>query len=171
MKRTSILPLFVVLTTSSALAQWNLARPLALNPTSCPVGLHVRHADNSTVTNAGNDHSRPAGPAQRIQLVMTNPQSREIVSGQITVHGFSNQWRAIPLSGAAPAPDLAKTVDIALDVKGNGHASSDLSLSRFAAVTAIDVNWIQYADGSEWHTPSPGACSVAPDPLMLVAAR
>jgi hypothetical protein len=171
MKWGSILPLVVVLTTSSALAQWNLPGSLDLNPGSCPVGLHVKHADNSTVRNVGDDHSRPTGPAQRIQLTMTNPQSRGIVSGQFTVHGFSNKWRAIPLSEAAAAPDLAKTIDIALDVKGNGQTSRDLSLSRFAAVTAIDVNWIKYADGSEWHTPSPGACTVAPDPLMLVAAR
>jgi len=54
-------------------------------------------------------------------------------------------------------------------VKGNGHASNDLSLSRLASVTTIDVNLVAYTDGSTWHTPSPGACSVPPERFMLVS--
>jgi hypothetical protein len=56
------------------------------------------------------------------------------------------------------------------DVKGMGRASSDLSLNRFTAVTAIDLNSITYKDGATWHASSPGACSTIPDLIMLVAA-
>ena len=51
------------------------------------------------------------------------------------------------------------------------RASSDLSLSRFTAVTSVDLNSITYADGTTWHTSSPAACSITPDLIMLVAAR
>jgi hypothetical protein len=103
---------------------------------------------------------------QGIHLTLSNLSPRSIVSAQVIVHGFSNKWRYVPLSGADP--DLARTVDVALDVKGNGEASRNLSLSHFTAITAVDVNAITYADGSTWRTSSPGACSAAPDLLMLV---
>jgi hypothetical protein len=74
------------------------------------------------------------------------------------------------LASSSPEPDLAKTVDVVLDVKGKSEASSDLSLNRFTAVTSIDLNSITYADGNTWHTPSPEACSITPDLIMLVAS-
>jgi hypothetical protein len=101
---------------------------------------------------------------------MTNLLSREIVSAQFVVHGYSNKGRAMNLANSSSEPDLAKTVDVVLDVKGKSEASSDLSLSRFTAVTSIDLNSITYADGNTWSTPSAEACSVTPDSIMLVAS-
>jgi hypothetical protein len=101
---------------------------------------------------------------------MINFRSHEIASVQITVHGFSDKWKAIDLANSSQTPDLAKSLDLVLDVKGGGSVSRDLSLSLFAAVTSIDLNSITYADGSTWHASSPGACSITPDLTMLVAA-
>ena len=100
---------------------------------------------------------------------MTNRLSRDIVSARITAHGFSGKWKVVTLSDAPDAPDLAKTVDVVLDVKGNGHASRDLSLNHFTAVTSIDLNSVTYSDGSTWQTSAPGACSVTPDLVMLIS--
>jgi hypothetical protein len=107
---------------------------------------------------------------QRIHLTMTNLSSREIVKAQFTVHGFSDKWKVAPLVDGSPAPDLAKSVHVAMDVQRDGQASSDLSLSRFTSVTTVDLNSLTYADGSTWESETPGACSVAPDPFMLVSA-
>jgi hypothetical protein len=101
---------------------------------------------------------------------MTNPSLREIVSAQITVYGFSDKWRAIPLVGANDTPDLKKRVNLILKVKGKDHASSDLSLNRFTSVAYVDLDSLTYADGAIWKASSPAACSVTPDPLMLVSA-
>jgi hypothetical protein len=101
---------------------------------------------------------------------MINPSPKEIVGAQITVHGFSDKWRAIRLAGATDAPDLTKKVNVVLNVKGNNHASSDLSLNRFTSVAYVDLNSLTYADGATWQASSPGACSVTPDPFMLVTA-
>jgi hypothetical protein len=100
----------------------------------------------------------------------TNRLAHEIVSTQFVVHGYSNKARAMNLANSSQEPDLAKTVDVVLDVKGKSEASSDLLLSRFSAVTSIDLKSITYADGNTWHTPSPEACSIAPDLIMLVAS-
>ena len=139
----------------------------------CPVGLKVNHG--SSFLKRDTDYGPFASPApkvqeQRIQLTMTNPSPKEIVSAQITIHGFSDKWRAVPLAGATDTPDLRKRVNIDLNVKGNDHASSDLSLHRFTAVAYVDLDSLTYADGATWKASSPSVCSVSPELLMLVSA-
>jgi hypothetical protein len=184
MKPISILPLAIVLATTSAIGQDTvLLRSPQSTPSTlmqprtpradCPVGLKVNHGPSFLKRDT--EYGPFAPPAakvqeQRIQLTMTNPSPKEIVSAQITVHGFSDKWRAIPLAGATDTPDLRKTVDIALNVKGNDHASSDLSLHRFTSVAYVDLDSLTYADGATWKASSPGVCSVTPELSMLVSA-
>ena len=111
-----------------------------------------------------------ASSIQKIRFTMTNPSLPEIVKAQFTVHGYSNNQRAFRLADASSAPDLTKTVTVVLDVKRNGQASSDLSLSRFTSVTSVDLDSLTYADGSTWQPASPGACSVALSMLMRLSA-
>jgi hypothetical protein len=190
MKCASILSLAILLATTCAFSQETVMRsdtklamatpPLHMDSTNCPVGLQVKHgpglpleknAEGPTI----NGKPLPYGQVkvqdqnQGINLTLSNLSPRSIVNAQVIVHGFSNKGRYIPLSGADS--DLATTVDVALDVKGNGQASRNLSLSHFTAITAVDVNAITYADGSTWRTSSPGACSASPDLLMLVNAE
>jgi hypothetical protein len=198
MKCARILPLAVVLAGTFAIAQdvvvksgqenlstaptvrWDGPTPgmldkngFLIDPANCPVGLQVerrpglseqRNAQGPTI----NRRVEPGVLYQRLHLIMTNLLSRDITSAEITAHGFSDKSRTILLSNAAP--DLAKPVNVALDVKGMGRASSDLALSHFTAVTSIDVDSVTYADGSTWHASSPGACSVTPSMIMRVSA-
>jgi hypothetical protein len=190
MKCASILSLAILLTGTCAFSQDLVMRsdaklalatpPLHMDSTNCPVGLQVKHATGlpTAIGAEGpsiNGKALPNGEARLsvqnlgVRLILTNLSPHSIVSAQVVVHGFSNKWRYVPLSGADP--DLARTVDVALDVKGNGEASHNLSLSHFTAITAVDVNEITYADGSTWRTSSPGACSASPDLFMLVNAE
>jgi hypothetical protein len=184
MKPISILPLAIVLATTSAIGQdtvllrspQTIPSVLMQPPTlrdNCPVGLKVNHGSSFLKRNTDYGPFAPPTPAvqeQRIELVVTNPSSKEIVSAQITVHGFSDKWRAIPLASAPSTPDLAKRVNVVLNVKGNDHASSDLSLRRFTSIAYVDLDSLTYADGATWKAASPGACSVSPDMVMLVSA-
>ncbi len=183
MKLTTILPLAIVLATTSAIGQDTVLRhnpqttpSVLMQPhtfrADCPVGLQVQHGPSFQKRNADYGPFAPPTPAvqeQRIQLTMTNPTPKEIVSAQLTVHGYSDKWRAMPLASATSNPDLTKTVKIVLDVKGNSHASSDLSLRRFTSVAYVDLDSLTYADGATWKASSSAACSVSPDPLMLVS--
>ena len=184
MKPMSILPLAIVLATTSAIGQDTVllrspqATPsILMQPRTfgadCPVGLKVNHGPSFLTRDTKYGPFAPPGPKvqeQRIQLTMTNPSPKEIVSAQITVYGFSDKWRAIPLAGAKDTPDLRKRVNLVLNVKGNDHASSDLSLNRFTSVAYVDLDSLTYADGATWKASSPAACSVTPDLLMLVSA-
>ena len=179
MKYASVFPIAVVLT-NLAFGQATLQKPQQIDPTNCPVGLQVRHGGGHPVSvgaagpvlnGRAQDGKVPSVQNQGIHLTLANPGSRDIVSFEITVHGLSEKWRSVPLSDMPQKPDLAKTVDVSLNVKGSGQASRDLTLNRFTAVTSVDVNSIKYSDSSEWQAPSAEACSVTPDLIMLVAAR
>jgi len=155
----------------------NLSQPRAY-PASCPVGLQAEHALFFAERKAISGHevgpesgsAAASVPRQRIHLTLKNLLSQEIVSAELTAHGLSYQSRLVNLSDASPAPNLDKTVSLVLQLRANSDASSDLSLSRFAAVTAIDLDAVTYADGSTWHASSPGACRVSPSLLMRADA-
>lgn len=182
MKSACILPLAIVLATTSAIGQDLVLHSspgnVSFSPTraigaNCPVGLQVSHGPSFLVKKAEFGPfaaPQPEVQEQRIHLTVTNHTSREIVKAQITVHGFSDKWKAIPLADASPAPDLEKSVHVAINVKRDSRASSDLSLIRFTSITAVDLNSLTYADGSSWESSTTGACSVAPDLIMLVSA-
>lgn len=180
MNRVSILSLVVLLVTPIAIAQSVTLNRSDTIGAECPLDIQASHGAtvpigmNAGPTTDGRALERQA-PAvtlhQQIHLTLINLRTHDIVSTQITVHGFSDKWKAIDLAKPSQGPDLAKTLEVVLDVKGMARASSDLSLSRFTAVTSVDLNSITYADGTTWHTSSPAACSITPDLIMLVAAR
>ena len=153
---------------------------------NCPIGVEANLVGLPSVSNAG--PSINGQPAQRkkpslegqqvtkdslqLHLDVSNPSSRDIVAAQFTVHGFSRKLRVIDPSDPSNAPDLWKTVDVALDVQGKGHASSELSLTHFTAIiTSIDLDSVTYADGTQWQAPSPGACSTIPDMVMRISPQ
>jgi len=173
MKCTSILPLAIVFATTSALGQYTL--PARINPAKCPVGLQVERSGglfeykNAKAVPADNV---PPSSEQWFDLKMINFLPQEIENAEITAHGFGHNWgvRGITRVSAA-TPDFWKTMDVVLNVKGNSSASRELSLGHFSTIRTIDVNSVTYADGSTWHAPSPGACSVAPSLIMRISAQ
>ena len=176
MNRIRSLPLAFLLVSTFAVAQQSVTLHRSENTsTGCPIDIQARHATQTPVSMDADEKNAPGTKVvpqlQRLQLTLTNPSSRDIVSAEFTAHGFSNKPRAMELSAGSNAPDLAKTIEIALGVKGKGHASRDLSLNHFTAVTSIDLNSITYADGTTWRAPSPAACSITPNLAMLVAAN
>ena len=176
MKSAGIFPLAIMLATTSMFGE-SLTQPPRIDPSKCPVGLEVEQNGSLVAyTNpkfGPNTESDPAEGvhqrSQRFDFKMTNFSPHEIVNAQITAHAFSEKWRVF--SVPAPTPDLWQMVDVAFDVKGNGSATRELSFAHFPAIRTFDVNSVTYADGSTWHAPSPGACSVAPSLIMRISAQ
>jgi hypothetical protein len=181
MNRAIILPLTFLFATTSGIAQ-NVVRPRA-NGADCPVDMKATHGTPMPVRMNANgapqkgsplDGQRtvlgPPSPAinQQIHLAITSLVSRELVSAVFTARGFSNKARAI--NTADQSPDLRRSIKVVVDLKGNEHTASDLSLRDFTAGTTIDLDAITYADGSTWRNSSPGNCRVIPGSTMLVAS-
>jgi hypothetical protein len=171
MKYAKILSLAITLTTTSMFGQ-GLTQPRGIDASKCPVGLEVEQ--NGSLVAYSNAKSGSADDvdqrfSKRFDFTVTNLLPHEIVAAEITAHGFSYKWRIIPVSNATP--NIWKTVDVALEVKGNSSASRELSFARFSSIRSFDVNSVTYADGSTWHASSPGACSVVPSGLMRISGQ
>jgi hypothetical protein len=167
MKSASILPLAILLATTSMFGQ-SLTVPPRIDHSQCPVGLEVEQ-NGSLLARAVPADDVDQRSSQRFDFKMTNFSPHDIVNAEITAHAFSSKWRVF--SVPTPTPDLAKTVDFAFNVKGNGSASRELSFAHFPPVRTFDVNSVTYADGSTWHASSPGMCSVAPNAAMRISAQ
>ena len=154
--------------------------------TNCPIGVEANLVALPSVSNAGPSingqplqRKEPSLEGQQVKkdylqlhLDVSNPSTRDIVGAQFTVHVFSRKLRLIDPSDPSNAPDLWRTVDVALDVQGKGHASSELSLTHFTAIiTSIDLDSVAYADGTQWQAPSPGACSTIPNALIRISPQ
>jgi hypothetical protein len=181
MNRASILPLAFLFVTASGIAQ-NVLRPRAIGA-DCPVDMQATHSTPTPVRMNANgapqngsslngQKTLPERPApsvnQQIHLGMTSLVPRDIVSAVFTARGFSNNPRAINTAGQGP--DLKRSIKVVVDLKGKGHASSELSLRDFTAVASIDLDAITYADGSTWSNSAPRTCRVIPQGMMLIAS-
>jgi hypothetical protein len=148
--------------------------------TNCPIGVDASLSGTPSSIGAGasfngkpvgQQDSKPERQVLQLHLDVSNPSSRDIVAAKFTVHGFSRKLRAFDLSDPSNKPDVWKTIDVALDVQGKGHSSSDVSLTHFnAIVTSIDLDSVVYADGTPWLAPSTGACSITPNPAIRIAS-
>jgi hypothetical protein len=193
--RASILSLVFLLSNALLLGQQQITKQDAGSAsltqvrsagTNCPIGVEANLVALPSVSNAGPSingqpllREEPSLEGQQVKkdylqlhLDVSNPSTRDIVGAQFTVHGFSRKLRLIDPSAPSNAPDLWRTVDVALDVQGKGHASSELSLTHFTAIiTSIDLDSVTYADGTQWHAPSPGACSTIPNALIRISPQ
>jgi hypothetical protein len=148
--RASILSLVFLLSNGLLLGQQQLTKQDAGSASlthvrsggsNCPIGVEANLVGSPSVLNAGpsingqpTQQKEPSLGGQQVtkdslqlHLDVSNPSSRDIVGAQFTVHGFSRKLRVIDPSDPSNAPDVWRTVDVALDVQGKGHASSELS--------------------------------------------
>src|SRR5580698_4084174 len=95
--------------------------------TSCPIGVEASLSGTPSSVSAGtsingkplgHQDSRTEGQVLQLHLEVSNPSSRDIVGAKFTAHGFSRKLRAFDLSSPSNKPDVWKTVDVVLDLRG-----------------------------------------------------
>lgn len=137
----------------------------------CPVSLRAQRQGTAVMHNAG-DHQPDRAPMQQLELTLTNAHTRNVVSAVIKVHGFDGSVRAIPADPIRRGShELTRTVELNLTVLGKHSASTDLTVQRFGTVSRIDVESVEFADGTSWRAAEQGLCSFTPDLYMLVGSR
>jgi hypothetical protein len=177
MKLLSIVPLAAALATATAMAQSVSLAELPVTtalPSACPIGLTVQHGglfvEKETAYGSPKENgTRLRQAVQRVHLSVTNPSAHKITEVQLAVHGFSDKGRTFTLTSAVP--DVVKRITLALDIKGNGQASTDLSLTNWTAVSSVDITSVRYEGGSAWRATPALTCTVSPNALMLVSSR
>jgi hypothetical protein len=185
-----ILSLLIVLAPVAAAAQNNLSTPApdhAVDPRatktvqkfppladSCPVGMRAQREMAGSAVNVTSEGTLHPGIAQRLRVILQSAKPKRIVSASITVHGYGPTPRVLDAGPATHQTSSASELTRTLDLTFNGSRSdlsADIVLSAFASVTQLDLNSIDYADGSARQFSAGQRCHIAPDPFMLVATR
>ncbi len=147
-------------------------RVTAINLTidiGCPVQLRAQHRADGGLVKV--DKSRPESPAQLLHLTLTSPDTRQMVSARVRVHGLSGKARVTQALSGQNDSDAASTLDVQL-VQGQGkEVSGDLRVPNMTAVLSIDLRSVKYGDGSTRSFSGRGECRVAPDKMMPITGR
>ncbi len=182
MNRAAAFSLLIFLGSIASPAQssgLSATRPTVLHmppvSTGCPIGMRAQHLPGlgAVIATKGNPPAnRPAGPVQVLQLTLSNTKPKEVVGAQITVHGFTRKGRLTPARSAQTEPgEITTTINIKLTVGAKEDASTELSLRSFTAVSLIELDSVNYSDGSAWRASDLQTCHVVPDGMMLISSR
>ena len=144
---------------------------LILPAPTCPVSLHALQGSGSGLLAVRN--AKPVdGPVQRIHLILGGPAASRVVGAKVLVRGLSGKSEVVPAKGATDVrSDLTKTLDIRFASDADGNVAATLVLPGFTSVSFIQLDSIDYADGTTWRVAGERACHVTPDPMMLVTER
>ena len=137
----------------------------------CPAGLLVGPGASAGLVavkmQPGQQDSQTDGIMTRFHLTTTD---KSIVAMRITAHGFGKQRRLLPLADSIHST-LAKEVSVSLWPTAEGTPYGEVELEHFAGITAIDVDEVNYANGTRWHSGPGQVCTVVPDRLMFISSR
>ena len=144
---------------------------IVLPQPTCPVQMHALQGVSSGLT-AVRDGQPPTAPAQRIHLVLSGGQARQVAAAHVTVRGLSGRNRTVrTFVTAVAAPDRTHALDVKFSPESTTEIAADLVLPGFTAVLSVQLDSITYVDGTAWLVSGTRACRVAPDPLVLVTGR
>ena len=145
----------------------------------CPVRLQARQSGMGDLVKTRQTPDTQAEsnprPTQRIRLII-NPLAGKapataVVGATVTARGFSARARIDNASSSNAPSDIRRTLNITFRTESDHSLSAELVLPGFTAVNSIKLETIEYADGSTRDLFGKKFCTVAPDPLMLVAGR
>ena len=137
---------------------------------NCPVGLRAQRQGQSNMVVVDGIERYVYSP--RVHLLFDNWQPNAIVAMTLTVYGYDAKARISPVGGGLEgSSELTKTVNLNLSVAGGQKASADVTLRPLATVSRVDLESVEYADGSRWSASDGKTCRVVPDLFMLVGSN
>lgn len=138
----------------------------------CPVSLRALHGSSGNMLKV--DKNRPAGIAQLLHLIVSNPDSRQIVAARVRVRGLSGKGRMTQTANqdrGQGTGDVSRSLVARFSSGADKEISSDVWVAGMSAVLEVELNSVTFADGTTRKFAGVEACRIAPEPLMLVADR
>jgi len=106
-----------------------------------------------------------------VRLAVNNLQGKDIVGATVRVRGYSARPQLFLVPSVSSAQEMTKMVTLKLNVAQGKNGEAEVTVEKFGSISTIDLEALDYVDGSEWHANPGQPCSVVPDLLMLVADR
>jgi hypothetical protein len=137
---------------------------------SCPVSMRAQHLSDGSLVKTRDGH--PSGIGQWLHLSLVSRDSTQIARATLRVRGFSAKARVTQTGpGGDQAFDAMRTLTVALTAAADRSASADFRVPGMTAVGRIDLESLEYSDGSTWKAGGASSCRVVPDPEMLITSR
>ena len=156
--------------------------PVPDTPRTCPVSMEAKHLADGSLVQTSSAH--PKGIGQWLSLSLNNAASdeKQIATATFVVHGVKPTGHVTQALSLANGPDTAtQTVTVPVWVKphqaapanswAGQEAHANLWVPGMSAVDRIQLQALAYTDGSSWKAADGQACSVIPDPKMLITSR
>ena len=144
------------------------SRLAAAITSSCPVRIEARNVTKPRLLLTSAADSK--GAFQDLRIELNNPSATAIVLAQITVRGFTGQHSAMPLltigDGARNPAEVKKSIDLDLKVEPGAGASTEVHLSRFTGIVAVELASVTYVDGTVWKHGEEQGCEVTPGSVL-----
>jgi len=136
----------------------------------CPVSMRAQHLSDGSLVKTRDGH--PGGIGQWLHLSLASRDSRQVARATLRVRGFSPKARVTQTGpGGDQAFDAMRTLTVAFAAGADRSATADFRVPGMTAVGRIDVESLEYSDGSTWKIGGASNCRVAPDPEMLITSR
>ena len=136
---------------------------------SCPVGLRAQRQGEGNVVIVDGSQRYVALP--RVHLIFDNWQPNAIVAMTFTVHGYDGKARVSPARGMEHWAELTKTVNLKFSVASGKQAATDVTLRPLVNISLVDLESVEYADGTWWGASAGKTCHVVPELFMLVGSN
>jgi hypothetical protein len=137
---------------------------------SCPVSMRAQHLSDGSLVKTRDSHS--SGIGQWLHLSLVSRDSRQIARATLRVRGFSPKARVTQTGpGGDQGFDAVRTLTVAFETAADRSASADFRVPGMTAVGRIDVESLEYSDGSTWKAGGASNCRVTPDTEMLITRR
>ena len=141
----------------------------------CPVAMTAQQAAGlSTPVMVGGAPAMPQtlGPRQKLQVTLTNAKLGTVAAVRIRVNGWNGAVYRVPAAKADWGKVKgSRTMELKVSLGPRASAQKDVWVQGLTSVNSIDLVSVRYTDGSTWTPTSADACSVVPDPEMLVSRR
>jgi hypothetical protein len=142
----------------------------AMPSSTCPVSLRAGHLSDGNLVRTGTAH--PKGIGQWLSLSLTSPDEKQITRARLTVHGLTPKGHMSQTRSVGTASlDAEQTFTVEFSPGRQSIAVANLWVPGMSAVERIDVQSVDYHDGSTWKLADGQSCQVKPDLFMLVASQ
>lgn len=172
MRGISTMVAVFVLASGSLLAQQNsAARPSVLTAPvvseGCPI--HLSAQRRATVTfNVARMPQKSHG--QELELMFSRMNAPKIEKISVTVHGWSSGSRMAPAEMNSK-DDAVETFELVRPADALSLLESRIATRKMSFIRWVELNSIDYANGSSWHATKDSQCRATPERFQLVASR
>lgn len=136
---------------------------------ACPVSLRAQHGSDGTMLKV--DKARPEGLAQRLHIILTSKNSRQIVEAHLRVRGASGKAQVSRTNLGQNSMDATRNVTVNLRPSAENEVTGDTWVRGMSAVLQVELSWVTFDDGSVQRFGAAQGCRFTPEHLMLIADR